>query len=294
MAERVLAVLFADVSGSTSLYEKLGDRAALHAIEAVLDVLREVTAEFDGRVVKTLGDEIMAVFPSADTAARCALGMQNRVAALPLFDGTRLGVRIGLHSGSVLEEGGDVFGDAVNTAARMAELAKSGQIATTEATVAALPAPLRDATRDLDRLAIKGKQDEVRVYELIWRDDGDLTLLGTRGAVVLPADRGLRLQHAGRTLRMGADLPTVLIGRDAGNHIVIRHRSASRLHGRIERRRDKYYYTDLSTNGTYVAVAADAELLLRREQIMLRGQGRLAYGHPAADPRAELVLFGQE
>lgn len=86
----------------------------------------------------------------------------------------------------------------------------------------------------------------------------------------------------------------MLIDRDASNHIVIRHRSASRLHGRIERRRDKYYYTDLSTNGTYVVVAADTELLLRREQIMLRGQGRLAYGHSAADARAEVVLFDLE
>jgi class 3 adenylate cyclase len=294
MAERVLAVLFADVSGSTSLYERLGDRAALDAIESAIGVLRAATGEQDGRVVKTLGDEIMAVFASADAAARSAVCMQNRIAALPAFGGTRLGVRIGLHSGPVLEEGGDVFGDAVNTAARMAELAKSGQIVTTAATVDALPAPLRAATRDLDRLAVKGKQDAMRVYELIWRDDEDLTVLGTRGAVPLLSGRVLRLQHAGRTLLMGAELSTVLIGRDAGNHIVIRHRSASRLHGRIECRRDKYYYVDLSTNGTYVAVAADEEMLLRREQIMLRGRGRLAYGHSGADPRAELVLFNAE
>jgi adenylate cyclase len=227
-------------------------------------------------------------------AARSAACMQGRIAALPAFGDTRLGVRIGLHAGSVLEEGGDVYGDAVNTAARMTELAKSGQIVTTGATVEALPEQLRDATRDLDLLAVKGKQDELHVYELLWRDDEDLTVLGTRGAVPLAGDCGLRLQHGGRTLLMGADLPMVLLGRDTDNNIVIQHRSASRLHGRIERRRDRYFYTDLSTNGTYVTIAADAEILLRREQIMLRGRGRLAYGHAAADPRAELVLFSVE
>jgi len=294
MPERVLAVLFADVSGSTSLYEKLGDRAALNAIESVLGALRGATAEFEGRVVKSLGDEITAVFPSADAAARCAACMQNRMAALPAFGGTHLGVRIGLHAGSVLEEGNDVFGDAVNTAARMVELAKGGQIATTAATVDALPLLLRQTTRDLDRVAVKGKQDAIRVYELIWRDDEDVTVLGTRSGVSAAETRGLRLQHDGRTLLMGAALPTVLVGRDSGNHVVIRHRSASRLHGRIEQRRDRYYYTDLSTNGTYVTVAADAELLLRREQIMLRGQGRLAYGHSATDARAERVEFTLE
>lgn len=205
MPDRVLAVLFADVSGSTSLYERLGDRAALEAVATILDVLRSATGEFEGRVIKTLGDEIMAVFPSAQAAAHCAIGMQNRVAALPPFDGIQLGVRIGLHFGAVVEKGGDVFGDAVNTAARMTELAKSGQIATTEATVDALPSSLRHAARDLDRLSVKGKRGEIRVYEMIWRDDEDLTVLGTRGAVI-PADRSLRLQHAERTLLMGADL----------------------------------------------------------------------------------------
>ncbi|MGH8706436.1 MAG: adenylate/guanylate cyclase domain-containing protein [Burkholderiales bacterium] len=290
MAKRVLAILFADVSGSTSLYERLGDRSALGAVGSVLDALRGAAAEFGGRVIKTHGDEIMVVFPSAAAAARAATRMQGRVADLPAFAGTRLGVRIGFHLGSVLEEGGDVFGDAVNTAARMAGLAKSGQIVTTEAAVEALPAQVREATRDLDRLSVKGKREELRVYEVLWQDDADLTVLGARVAV--PAEvRSLCLEHAGRTLVMGPELATILVGRDKASHIVIAHRSASRLHGRFERRRDKYFYTDLSTNGTYVAIAGDAEILLRREEIMLRGRGQLAYGRPSADSRAELVRF---
>jgi hypothetical protein len=274
-----------------SLYEKLGDRRALDALDSVLGVLRGAAAEFEGRVVKTLGDEIMAVFPSAAAAARAAASMQIRVAGLPAFGGTRLGVRIGFHAGPVLEAADDVFGDAVNMAARMAGLAKGGQIVTTGSTVEALPQPVRESTRDLDRLAVKGKQKEVRIFELLWQDDADLTVLGTRGALLPAAAPRLRLEHAGRTLAIGPELPTVLVGRDKASHIVIAHRSASRLHGRIERRRDQYFYTDLSTNGTYVAIAGDAEILLRREQIMLRGQGWLAYGHPSGDARAEAVRF---
>ena len=101
----------------------------------------------------------------------------------------------------------------------------------------------------------------------------------------------LRLEHGERTLVMSEALSTVLIGRDAASDIVIAHRGASRLHGRIERRKDKFYYTDLSTNGTYVTVAGDAEIRLRREEIMLRGSGQLAYGHSSADARAELVRY---
>ena len=294
MTTRFLAIVFADVGGSTALYEKLGDRRALRAVDAVLDQLRAATAAREGRVVKTLGDEIMAVFPTAVAAAAAAVEMQERVAGMKALGGLRLGVRIGFHAGPVLEEAGDFFGDAVNTAARMATVAKSGQIVTTAATVEALPASMLGRTRDLDRLSVKGKQGELRVFELLWRDDEDLTVLGTRENVVVGGGRILRLKHAERTLVMDADLTTVLIGRDAASDIVIAHRSASRLHGRIERRKDNYFYTDLSTNGTYVVVAGDAEIRLRREEIMLRGQGRLAYGHPAADARAEIVLYSLE
>jgi class 3 adenylate cyclase len=294
MTTRILAIVFADVSGSTALYEKLGDRRALRAVDAVLDQLRAATAAREGRVVKTLGDEIMAVFPTAASAAAAAVEMQERVAGMKSFGGLRLGVRIGFHAGPVLEEAGDFFGDAVNTAARMATVAKSGQIVTTAGTVEAMPASILGRTRDLDRLSVKGKQSELRVFELLWRDDEDLTVLGTRENVLVGGGRILRLKHAERTLVMDADLTTVLIGRDAASDIVIAHRSASRLHGRIERRKDNYFYTDLSTNGTYVVVAGDAEIRLRREEIMLRGQGRLAYGHPAADARAEIVLYSLE
>ena len=247
MTNRILAILFADLSGSTVLYEKLGDRRALKAVESVLDELRAATATLEGHVVKTLGDEIMAVFPTAAAAAQAASGMQERVTRMKPFGGLRLGVRIGFHAGPVLEEGGDFFGDAVNIAARMTTVAKSGQIVTTEATAQALPAPMLERTRDLDRLSVKGKQGELRLFELLWRDDEDLTVLGTQPEAPGSGTRILRLQHADRALVMDADLTTVLLGRDTASDIVIAHRSASRLHGRIERRRDNYFLHSFPT-----------------------------------------------
>jgi len=295
MPSHVLAILFADVSGSTALYETLGDRRALKAVESVLGELRKATTGGGGRVVKTLGDEIMAVFPSAADAARAAIRMQERMAAARPTGGARLGVRIGFHAGPVLEEGADYFGDTVNTAARMAGMAKRGQIVTTEAGIESLPAELQSRTRDLDQLPVKGKQAELRVFELLWQDDDDdLTVLGAQERAPESAASVLRLQRGERTLVMDAARPVVLIGRDADSDIVIAHRSASRLHGRIERRKDKFFYTDLSTNGTFVTVSGDAEIRLRREEIMLRGRGRLAYGHPAKDARAEVIEYSLE
>src|SRR2546421_135731 len=137
------AILFADVSGSTALYELLGDKPAAKAIEACLNELRAVVANREGQVVKTIGDEIMVVFGNGEAACDAAREMQQRVIALPPSAGVKLAIRIGFHFGLVLEDKGDFWGDGVNTAARLAALAKAGQILTSGATANALPAPAR-------------------------------------------------------------------------------------------------------------------------------------------------------
>src|SRR5689334_18180760 len=134
------AILFADVSGSTALYELLGDKPAAKAIDACLGALKEVIETRGGEVVKTIGDELMVVFNSAAAACEAAREMQHRMAAWPPISGAKLAIRIGFHHGLVLEDKGDFWGDGVNTAARLAGLAKAGQILTTGATANALPA----------------------------------------------------------------------------------------------------------------------------------------------------------
>jgi class 3 adenylate cyclase len=290
---RHLAILFADVSGSTTLYEKLGDRAALRAVETVVDLLKRSVVANRGQVVKTIGDEVMAAFPDADAALQAASDMQIRVTALDPFAETRLAIRIGFHLGAVLEESGDFFGDAVNTAARMAGVAKAGQIITTGATVQALSPLLRESTREVAALAVKGKQAEVQVCEVLWQTGEDVTLLASKGEQA-STEAVLRVAHGITELLMDGSRPVVQIGRDAHHEIPIADKMASRLHGRIERRGDKFYYVDLSTNGTYVTVEGDQETVLRRDQVMLRGRGRLSFGHSAADPGAELVTFACE
>jgi class 3 adenylate cyclase len=287
---RPVAILFADVSGSTTLYERLGDRQALRAVEQVIDLLRRAVSTYHGRVVKTIGDEVMAVFRDADTALQAASDMQTRVAALPTFADARLAIRIGFHYGATLEENGDYFGDAVNTAARMAGLAKGGQIITTAATVAALSPLLREGTREVAALSVKGKQAEVQVCEVLWQTGEDLTMLAAKLAQA-STEAVLRITHGSRTVVMDGDLATVQIGRDLSHQVPITDKMASRLHGRIERRGDKFYYVDLSTNGTYLTIEGDVETVLRRDQAMLRGRGTLSFGHSATDPGTELVTF---
>lgn len=288
-AERNLCVLFADVSGSTRLYEKLGDKEALHAVERCLNRMTRATEQFKGRVVKTIGDEVMAVFDSAEAGMDAACSMQQRVDDLPPVSGIKLAIRVGFHYGPAIEDGGDVFGDTVNTASRMAGLAKAGQIITTGDTVAALPALLQQSTREIDALSVKGKAEAVRVCEVIWQESDDLTM---KSASVTPAPAATRLvvRHGGEEKVLDASHGVCSLGRDAASDIIITDRRASRSHARIERRRDKFVLIDQSTNGTYVTFDGEAEFALKREEVILRGKGRISFGH-ACDAGSEVVEF---
>jgi class 3 adenylate cyclase len=283
------AILFADVSGSTALYELLGDKPAAKAIDALLGVLREVIATRDGQVVKTIGDELMVVFNNPAAACEAAREMQQRVSLWPPTSGAKLAIRIGFHFGIVLEDKGDFWGDGVNTAARLAGLAKAGQILTTGSTVNALPALQRSNLRDLDAISVKGKQDAVRVFELMWGDTEDATHVASMAASAKVEAR-LTLELGERTIVFPPNKQVLVLGRENTCDIVIPEKTASRRHARIERRGVQYVLVDESTNGTYVAIEGDREVMLRRESVMLRGRGKIALG-TSTDAAVELVLF---
>jgi class 3 adenylate cyclase len=282
-----LAVLFADVSGSTRLYETLGDERALATVGRCVALMREVCQVNSGRVVKTIGDEVMAVFPFADQAAQAAAAMHVRIAA-EAFD-ARLALRIGFHYGAALESEGDVFGDSVNVAARLAGIAHASQVITSGGTAAMLSPFLRARTRALAALTVKGKVHDLDVWELLWEDSADdLTTLATRVNVLRAR---LRLRHGEREIALDERQPTLALGRDAQNDVVIADRMASRLHAHIERRRDHFVLVDHSSNGTFVTPEGEAEIALRREEFVLRGRGRISFGHAHAVDRRETVDF---
>src|SRR5258706_9421519 len=226
------AILFADVSGSTALYELLGDKPAAKAIEACLNELRGIVAKHDGQVVKTIGDEIMVVFGNGQAACNAAMEMQQRVLALPPTSAVKLAIRIGFHFALVLEDTGDFWGDGVNTAARLAALAKAGQILTSGAPANALPAEQRSSLRDLDAIQVKGKHDAVRVFELMWGDTEDATQFAGRASSAKVEIR-LTLEVGERTMEFPCVKTALSLGRDSTCDIVGDEKAAAGPHARI-------------------------------------------------------------
>jgi len=291
--EHELAVLFADVCGSTRLYEVLGDAAALAAINACLAVVRRVTQAHGGRVVKTIGDEVMAVFADPVGAANAACEMQSQVDALQAGAAMPLEISIGFNFGPVLERAadGDIFGDTVNVAARMASLARAGQIIAPEPAVARLPAILRSGTRRLEAVSVRGKAADISLVEVLWREGEDAHLVANRTYVPATAQATLRLTCAGRVLVLDAGRAEATLGRDERADLTVAIPTASRLHARIERRRDRFVYIDQSTNGSYVTIAGEAEIRLLREELVLRGSGSISLGQVRSKDPAHAVEF---
>jgi adenylate cyclase len=290
-----LAVLFADITGSTRLYEKLGNARAVECVALCLNIMQSSALGCGGRVVQTIGDEVLCVFPTASAAAQAAVEMQSRLALEGPVSGQRLQIHVGLQFGPVLAQGEAVFGDCVNVAARMVKLAKPSQIIAARECVEALTEPMRAQTRAIDKLPVKGRQEEIDVYEVLWQQSEELTYItsGSHKPFKRPQVQ-LRVVHNDKEIILGAGRELISFGRESSSDIVIADRKASREHARIERRRDKFVLVDVSSNGTFVRFHGGPEMALKHEEVVLHGQGSISFGHPYSAEAAEVAVFRVE
>ena len=288
-----LTILFADISGSTRLYELLGDAPARAKVATCLEMLTEVTERHNGTVIKTIGDEIMCTYPNAETAVAASCEMHEMldddVTEQTSEGPISLAIRIGLHHGPAILEAGDVFGDAVNVASRMASMSKAGQIITTQTTVEELSPILKASTRFIDRAPVKGKKETMDIFEVLWQQE-DVTRMST-GVIPEPLERvQLKLTYHDVNVTMDNDRTQVVMGRSKTADITVAEALASRQHVRLEHRRGKFFIIDQSTNGTYV-MNGDDEAFLRREEMPISGSGQISLGRSFSENPQEVVHF---
>ena len=290
---RQTTVLFADITGSTRLYETAGDSRAAEEIAVCMQKLREAVEAHGGRVVKTMGDAIMALFSTPNAAAAAAARMQTDVESLPAVGNRKLGLRIGFQSGPVIQRENDVFGDTVNLAYRLHEQAVKGQVLTSDDTVSLLAPIIRGATRRLYPVPVKGKAEEVELVELLWEQNADITDVAQTVSLLRSPQARLRLVHRGQDIVRRRGSESLMLGRDQTCQLVIADHKASRQHCTIERRQDKFVLTDHSTNGTYIKNQGADEVLVQREEFNLTGKGTITCGQPAVSTK-EIVEFACE
>lgn len=294
-----LAILFADVVGSTRLYELMGDLRARDMVATCIEVMRGATEQHRGTVIKTMGDEIMATFPSADEALNAAAQMQQQISthAMLKVEGQPVAIRVGCHFGPVVLESRDVFGATVHTANRMTSQAKAGQIITTAATVERLSPEWRAAVRQIDVATLKGQGSEVALYEVLWQTE-DVTSMVPAIAMAARAATGrpqrLRLRCQDQEILLDEQHPHITIGRAEDNDLVVKGNLISRLHARVEINRNKFVLIDQSTNGTFVQSDAGEESFVRRDSLQIKGKGMIGLGRLPDEGSPQTIRFEAE
>ncbi len=286
------AVLFADISGSSALYTTLGDRAALQVVDSFIDLGERVARDCRGLMIKSVGDAALCLFPTADAALLAASALLEEVSSRPIA-GHELRVHAGFSFGTVVAENGDVFGDTVNVAAYLANMATAEQILTTETTQQMLSAPLRERSRPIFRARVKGSNEDTTVCEVLWRPDPSLaTDINPNALHFLPPDEGgLVLEWEGGSMRIDHSCAQALIGRGTHCDVVVNSRYASREHALIKAEGATFFLEDRSTNGTLIVFDDGNTLNAFRREIPLEGSGQILIGSITNDANAARIRF---
>ena len=293
-------VVFADLTGSTAVYEAIGNARAAEAITRLTQWIGRVCETHGGRVVKTLGDGLFAVFPDGQRAIGAVVALQRahtqRLAEWP--DPIRMRLQIGVASGEVIEVDGDCYGDAVNVASRLSDLSGPDHIWATRTVVSQLGTLQDVRVRSLGAIPLRGRTQAADIYQVDW-EEGLQTHQLTRPATLSEQIRprpasaaGIRLACVDHQKRFRmAELP-IHLGRSDEADFPVDDLRVSRLHARIEWRSGRLVLTDTSSYGTWMRFAGSPAVVgLRRDECALVGSGELALGAPFDDFTVPKVQF---
>lgn len=288
----IRAILFADVTDSSRLFSTYGDAQAHRIVSACLDFLASIVKENNGELIKAIGDEVMCSFSGATDAVTAAILMHQRLREQTSagYLHSSLSLRIGVHEGLVVLDKKDVFGDAVNLAARMSSLSKAHQVMTTRATVEKLENSMRPLARFVDQSTVKGQPGAFDLYEIIW--DSEAATQATTKKVDPTMVRNVstvEVSAGGKSWVVDLDHASLSIGRSTQCDVVIEDTRASRLHAKIEYIKNRLVLKDMSTNGTYVNLEESGSHHVRRDELILNSSGLVALGRPV-DPESPLLI----
>ena len=287
-----VAMLFADVVGSTQLFDMFGDTKASETVALCLVVMKDATHHYNGTVIKTIGDEVMSTFTTVDDAMGAAVMMQSRISTESRQGGRiPVSIRVGCHFGPVVQEQNDIFGAAVHTANRMTSQAKSRQIVISGETVEKMSPKLQEQTRQIDVATVRGKMDEVALYELLWNPEEATSMLPTIEWENRGRNKASRMVLTVRdqTVEVSDTRKSVNIGRADDNDLVIKGNLISRIHAKVELRRGKFILVDQSTNGTFLQNVQGEETFVRRDSTELHEEGTIGLGR-AEEPGGSLAI----
>lgn len=285
-------VLFADLRGSTALFETLGNAAASALVTNTVSLIGQAVSDSNGRIVKTLGDGLMAVFDAPRDGLKAAVRMHGLLARGKQPAVRALRMQVALARGEVVELAGDCFGDAVNVSARLIDHAGDNETLITAEVLSGLTQSQKNRFRSLDRIAVRGRVEPVHVHVLDQPDQGDMA--ATQFGEIVPSVEpdGIRLVWLDLDRVFDIDSMPIVLGRSVQATYCITDGRVSRSHARIDWHGGSFSVTDLSYNGTFVRFGTAGEIVnLKRGGCTLHGSGSIGLGSPPNDIASPTVHF---
>ncbi len=213
---RPVVVLFTDIAGSAAYFEKFGDVHGLAMVHKFTSIVREAVAEGSGRVIKNMGDGVLATFDDAHKSIRAAIAIQQRLQAANAASNEdhQFFVRVGVHYGmGIVRSDNDVYGSVVNIASRLQGLALAGQIVISSALQQQIPSG-RYELAPLGPALLKGTSEEQDLFEVRWNAPATVE-------TGVKQDEPFRLQHLNSFGKVDAEYPSrsggLSIGRSDGD-----------------------------------------------------------------------------
>lgn len=294
------SILFVDIAGSTEIFGALGNTQATKVIAGTTQWIGKLCAEHGGRVIKFMGDGVLVLFQHSVTAVEAAVELQmlhtERQRAVPAD--RRVKLKVGVAHGDVVEKDGHCFGDVVNVATGLSDLASPEQILVTNAVVNHMPPHAQAQTRKLGQMVIHGRSEPCVVHQVDWQREvtsAFVTVQASLDGTVLPASGSqisIALSWQGTHAHFTAkDLP-LYVGRVSHANFVVNQPRVSRLHAKVSMRADQIILEDVSTFGTAVRFgASNATVALRRQACVLVQGGVIALGAAFDEDNVPIVRF---
>lgn len=296
-----LTVVFADLTGSTGVFESLGNIKATQAITRLTQWIGQTCEAHGGHVVKSLGDGVLILFQESNNAVDAVIELQqvhqNRIRKWPEL--LRMRLQVGMARGDIVEQDGDCYGDAVNVASRLSDISGAEQILVSDTVIQQLPDSSIVRSRCMGPMAIRGRTESCVVHRIEWQSEVlseiftmPASLIPSPFIQVLPRPAFIKLSWLDMNASFNATELPVFLGRDSNANFVVQDPRVSRRHAQIVWRNGDFYLEDISTYGTWVRFVESAAIVgLRRQECVLLRDGEIALGASFEDFTVPTIAF---
>ena len=278
------AILMADVSGSTPLYERFGDEVASKLVFQCIERMQDIATKRGGEFVRSKGDDVLCLFENPDDALITVRDILRQSEA------DTVSVHAGLHWGQVLWRGNELFGGALNVASRLSGHAKDNEALLSRTLTDRISPDQSTDLRSMGEITLRGTQEPTKVSSLMMEDLGDETYMAvdlpssSRQAQNIVLDTKVQLEFPGwsRIIKEGEEIK---IGRSLECDLVLNEPWISRVHATLSVRGGLVEFADRSAGGCSLTFGSAAKNFIRRQTVNLNGDGKIEFsGAPEGKP----------